>query len=101
MTCFTPEAFETELRTEAQQKKCVEVVSRCTSVWEGFRVVDRQNFGEDRAVTTISYRTADGGSVLGRMKLRRIGSEWKFDGELAADTELKPGQIRWGDGLVK
>jgi RNA polymerase sigma factor (sigma-70 family) len=101
LACFAPEAFESEMPTEAQQKKCVEVVSRCTSRWSGYRVLDRQNFGDDRMVTTISYRTADGQSVLGRIKLRRVGSDWKFDGELDTASVLKPGQIRWGDGLVK
>jgi hypothetical protein len=101
LACFAPEAGQSEIRTEAQQKQSVEVVSRSTSRWSGYRVLDHQNFGDDRMVTTVSFRTADGESVLCRAKLRRIGSEWKFDGELGADTELKPGQIRWGDGLVK
>jgi RNA polymerase sigma factor (sigma-70 family) len=101
LACFPPEAFQDEMRTKAQQKQAVEVVSRCTSRWSGYRIVSRQNFGDDRMVATISYQTAAGGATVGRMKLRRVGSDWKFDGELDANTPLEAGKIQWGDGVVR
>ena len=101
LACFAPEAAKSENRTKAQQKECVEVVSRCTSHWSGYRILNRQSFGDDRMVTTISYQTTDGGIVVGRIKQRRVGSDWKFDGELAANTPLEAGKIKWGDGVVQ
>lgn len=101
LACFPPEAFQDEMRTKAQQKQAVEVVSRCTSRWSGYRILNRQKFGNDRMVATISYQTAAGGTVAGRTKLRRVGSDWKFDGELGADTPLEAGKIQWSDGVVK
>jgi len=101
LACFPLEAFQDEMRTAAQQTNCVETVGRCTSRWSGYRVLDRQNFGDDRMVATVSYQTADGKSDEGRIKLRRVGSEWKFDGEFSAGSPLQPGTILWGDGVVQ
>jgi hypothetical protein len=101
LACFPPEAFQNEMRTEAQQKQAAEVISRCTSHWSGYRILNRQNFGDDRMVATILYQTAAGGTVPGRMKLRRVGSDWRFDGELAVNTPLEAGKIKWSDGVVR
>ena len=99
LACFPPEAFHDELRTKAQQEKCVEVVSGCTSRWSGYRVLHHQNFGDDRMVATISYQTANGEAQVGRIKLRQVGSDWKFDGEVGAGTPA--GEIKWSDGVVR
>ena len=99
LACFPPEAFHDELRTKAQQEKCVEVVSRSTSRWSGYRVLHHQNFGDDRMVATISYQRANGEAQVGRLKLRQVGSDWKFDGEVGATTPA--GEIKWGDGVVR
>lgn len=100
LNCFPPEAKKDELRTKAQEEKAVEAVSRSTSRWSSFRILERQRFGEDRMVLTIFYEAADGGSEVGRMKLRRVGAEWKFDGDLNAGRPLQPGQVKWGDGVT-
>jgi hypothetical protein len=101
LACFPPEAFQDELRTQAQQKQAVEVISRCTSRWSGYRILNRQNFGDDRMVASIAYQTAAGGTIAGKTKMRRVGKDWKFDGELNADTPLEAGKIQWSDGVVR
>jgi hypothetical protein len=101
LDCFPPEAFQDEMRTKAQQEQAVAVVSRSTSRWSGYRILNRQAFGDDGMVVTIFYETDDGGGTVGRTKLRRVGSEWKFDGELGADRPVQPGKVKWNDGVVR
>ena len=101
LACFPPEAFQDELRTKAQQEQVVAVVSRSVSRWSAYRILSRQAFGDDGMVVTIFHETEEGGGTVGRIKLRRVGAEWKFDGELGADTRVQPGTVKWSDGVVR
>jgi hypothetical protein len=99
LASYPPEVFESEANTDAKKEKMVEVIKRCTSQWSGYRVVDRHYFANDRLVMTVEFQTVSGKSNTGRMKLRRVGPDWKMDGEMSADGPLKPGTVQWSNGV--
>ena len=81
---MVPEAKE-EAKTPADEQRMVEIIDGNVSKWTGVHLIAQQMPAEDQIVYTINSRYAAGTESTIKMCMKRIGSEWKYNGEHAAD----------------
>ena len=74
-----------EAKTPADEQRMVEVIDGNVSKWTGVRLIAQQMPAEDQIVYTVNIRYAAGTESTIKMCMKRIGSEWKYNGEHAAD----------------
>ena len=79
-----PEAKE-EAKTPADEQRMVEIIDGNLSKCTGVRLIAQQMPAEDQIVYTITARDAAGTESTIKICMKRIGSEWKYNGERAAD----------------
>ncbi len=84
---FSPAQQEKWLKTHKTPEGVAAQIARCpvnanmTKV-QGFRILDRQTTADDEVFYTVYVEGLD---VKFKQKMKRIGGEWKFDGEFRAD----------------
>jgi RNA polymerase sigma factor (sigma-70 family) len=81
---FAPEARE-EAKTPADEQRMVEIIDGNVSKWAGVRILRQQSPAEDEIVYTLTVRYVGGNETTLKMDMKRIGSEWKYNGERPAD----------------
>jgi hypothetical protein len=79
--CISPDgrpSFQAEFtnKTEEEQKKSLQQGLGQLIRGSGYRVVDREQVGEDKVKLGIQ---AVVGGIIAKVVLRRVGNEWKFD----------------------
>ena len=79
--CISPDgrpSFQGEFanKTEEEQKKSLQQGLGQLIRSSGYRVVDREQVGEDKVKLGIQ---AVAGGIIAKVVLRRVGNEWKFD----------------------
>ncbi len=70
-----------EARTKQQQAKMVEIIGGNVSRWKGVQVLEKQTPANDQVHLIVDILNVDGRDSIVKMKLRRVGNEWKFAGE--------------------
>jgi uncharacterized protein YchJ len=78
---FVPEA-RAEARTKQDEERMVAMIKGNLSRWTGLRVLEKQSVTEDLVAFTVH---AQGVDAVFKMKFKRIGGEWKYNGESAAE----------------
>jgi RNA polymerase sigma factor (sigma-70 family) len=70
-----------EAKTKQEQAKMVEIISGNVSRWKGVQVLEKQTPANDQVHLVVDILNVDGRDSIIKMKLRRVGNEWKFAGE--------------------
>jgi hypothetical protein len=61
------------------------IISGNVSKWTGVSLLTQQMPTENHIVYRVNIKGAGGREVVIKMSLKRIGAEWKYAGEHAAD----------------
>jgi hypothetical protein len=81
---FVPEAAA-EAKTQAQQQRLVEIMDRNSRNTARFELLAQQAPADDEVVYTVKKTSTSGAEATFKMCFKRIGSEWKYNGEHPAD----------------
>jgi hypothetical protein len=77
--------FRQEAKTEADQKRLAAVIGGNMGRWKTVRILEKQTPSDDELHFVVNVVYNEGGDTIFKMKLKRIGSEWKYNGEAGAD----------------
>jgi RNA polymerase sigma factor (sigma-70 family) len=76
-----PEVRE-EARTKKNEERMVALIKGNVSRWTGLRILEKQTLADDMVAFTVH---AQGVDTVFKMKFKRIGTEWKHNGEESAE----------------
>ena len=79
-----PELKE-EAKTEADQKRMVALIGGNMGRWQTVRVLEKQTPSDDQVHFVLNVVYTNGTDTIFKMKWKRVGSEWKYNGEAGAD----------------
>ena len=79
-----PELRE-EAKAEADQKRVVALIGGNMGRWQTVRVLEKQTASDDEVHFVLNVVYTNGTDTIFKMKWKRVGSEWKYNGEAAAD----------------
>lgn len=74
-----------EAKTPADEQRMAKIISANVSKWTGVGILAQQMPDESHIVYTVNIKGAGGREAIIKMCLKRIGAEWKYAGEHAAD----------------
>ncbi len=91
---LSPEALRRSLRTNSTEEAAALVAKHANEV-SGYRVLRHEALDAEHIAALVYYNWADtAGGQLEEIILRRVGTEWKYDGHLEGHLPFQVGVAR-------
>jgi hypothetical protein len=77
--------FREEAKTEADQKRLMALIGGNMGRWKNVRILEKQTPFDDQVHFVVNVVYTNGTDTIFKMKWKRVGSEWKYNGEAGVD----------------